>query len=175
VATLRFANADTVSRLNWIRVQEREQEIAGKVSEIRYLCVNDMAFDLSQDGKRMDPAEHRIIVADEETKEKCRLPWMPSFGDASTVMSAVSPANGYGVLLVTMNGDPQQIGTRLRHAGWRESEASIRAHQIHSNIQGYLYEQGSAWMLVVLRKEKKQNETTALLAGHWDPHLIATQ
>ncbi|MCP4198837.1 MAG: hypothetical protein GY762_16960 [Proteobacteria bacterium] len=172
---MRHAKAGTASPLHWIHTQAREQALADKVSEIRYFCVNDMAFDLAADGKRIDPGENRIVVTDEETKKNCRLPWMPVFTNLSTVMSAVSPTNGFGALLVTMYGNSEQIGARLKQAGWRESAASVRLHQAHPHIRGYLYEQKGAWMLVVFEKAKNTNETTALFAGRWNPDMIESQ
>lgn len=175
VAYLRFANAHTGFELNWIRMQEREQALAGKTSKIRYLCVNEMAFALNQGDKKFVPGEDKIVIIDEDIKKRCRLPWMPFFDDVSMVMSAVSPTNGYGALLVTMGGDPNLIGIRLNQSGWRESEASTRLHHRHATYDGYLYEQKDAWMLVVLKKGKNPNKTTALFAGQWDPKMMAYQ
>jgi hypothetical protein len=175
VIYLRHAKADTSSQLHWTHTQARQQAIADEVSEIRYFCVNDMAFDLSPDGKRSDPGENKIVVTDEETKRNCRLPWMPVFTNLSRVMSAVSPANGYGALLATMDGSAEQIDARLNQAGWRQSDGSVRLHQAHPEIQGYLYQQKSAWMLVVFEKTTQSDKTTALFAGRWDPDMMASQ
>ena len=136
---LRLAAAQPAAESTWMPDQKKQQEQAASGSAIRYLCANHMAFELDPSGTALVRGENKIVVADEEAKRRCRLPWMPVLRDITTFMSAVSPANGYGASFVTTGESQDQIMQNLRRAGWRESSATETA-----DLRGHGEDRGAA-------------------------------
>ena len=175
VAYLNLAATPPTAEETWTQVQKQQQTRVAGTSEIRYLCVNQMAFALDRTGSKLSWNEDKIVVADEEAKRRCRLPGMPTFRGPITSMSAVSPADGYGAAFITTNDDPARVIQSLKRAGWRESEASRRLRRPVAGYRGHYFMQSGAWMLVLLKTAEESNRTTAILAGQWDPGTMEQQ
>ncbi len=177
-AYLRIAGADSAVRMSWMQLQAKEQRAADDSGMIRYLCVNNFAFDLGKGARPIVFGEDSIFIVDAEIKKRCLLPWMPVMDDAQLIVSATAPSSGYGAAMIEIDSADStrlkavdKVHRYLENSGWYETGASevLKSRDISSAATAY--ERDGAWLLVV-DVQPFQNGNTVLLAGRYDPGVM---
>ncbi len=173
---LSVVEAGGFSRLSWIQMQTEERRAAAGSSEIRYLCTENMAFDLGADGKPLVLGENRIVITEAEIANRCLLPEIPLWDGAQMTLSATAPASGWGAMLVDFDETPADVLDEMNRAfiqvGWRETGASKIANQNNRTLPARAYERDRAWMMIVAVQHSDANRTTVLFAGRYASELM---
>jgi hypothetical protein len=172
-AALRLSSAGYPEPPSWTSTQSRETILARRANGIRYLCVDDAAFDLGQGAPPGWPGEDRLWIEPADLKNRCRPPGLPYIENTRTRLSATCPDNGYGAMLLQVNENRTHAVTGLKRtlvsAGWRETAGSRLFNQRHPAADVGWYTKGRAWLLILPFLPPGTSAPGLLLVGQWDP------
>ncbi len=141
---------------------------------LRYVCIGDLAVDLSGERYLPLPDQFGFISPQERAQRGCELPHFPRIEEARFVAAGTSPQAGFGSVIIELDGDPPEVLTRLKdpfvRAGWQQSPASELVDERIASRQLIAFEREDAWLwATAVPSTLSETGSTVVLTGSYAP------